>query len=161
MLWDWSTKSDPPRVVHYFTNLYNQMWLYFWGMKISTANLWILSCTRKTYQGCRQPPRLSSDKDRWYGVTWCASWFSYNFMFPMHPQRNHRTLVVPFGGARDATAQQLQERRRKVWERPVGSLNDRSIFGGDQTMQIKWWFWERFPISIIVHEVWVDNIMMY
>ena len=38
--------------------------------------------------------------------------------------------MVPFGGARDATVQQLQERQRKVRERPVGSLNDRSIFLG-------------------------------
>ena len=68
----------------------------------------------------RQPPFLNSDKDR-YGVTWCATWFSYNFMLPIHPPKKPtRTLVVPFGGARDATAQQLQEHQRKVWERPVG-----------------------------------------
>ena len=41
-----------------------------------------------------------------------------NFRFQV--SQTTRTLVVPFGGARDATALQLQERQRKVWERPVG-----------------------------------------
>ena len=64
-------------------NLYNHIYR---GWKFPLQTFEILSCTRKTCQGCRQPPRLSSDKDRWYGVTWCASWFSYNFMLPIHPQ---------------------------------------------------------------------------